>query len=43
VPAGGIVVAPEGSAGCTCPYAIQGSVALYPKDLPAETPRPADK
>ena len=31
VPAGGIVLAPEGSAGCTCPYPIQGSVAMYPK------------
>jgi outer membrane protein assembly factor BamB len=32
IPAGGIVLAPEGSAGCTCAFAIQGSVALYPKD-----------
>ncbi len=36
VAAGGLVIAPEGSAGCTCPYAIQGSVAMYPKDAPVE-------
>jgi hypothetical protein len=37
VPAGGLVLAPEGSAGCTCPYPIQGSAALYPRNAPVDT------
>jgi hypothetical protein len=36
VPAGGIVVCPEGSAQCTCSYAIQGSVVLYPTNAQVE-------
>jgi len=31
IPANGIVLIPEGSAQCVCPYAIQCSVALYHK------------
>jgi len=31
IPAGGIVVIPEGSSGCDCAYGIQGTVALAPR------------
>ncbi len=31
LPAGGLVLIPEGSSGCTCGYAIQTTLALYPK------------
>jgi len=31
IPAGGILLIPEASSGCTCPYAIQTSIALKPK------------
>lgn len=31
IPAGGLVLIPEGSAGCTCEYPIQTSLALAPK------------
>jgi outer membrane protein assembly factor BamB len=30
IPAGGLVLIPEGSSGCTCDYAIQTSIALAP-------------
>jgi len=30
VPAGGMLLVPEGSSGCTCPFPIQTSVAYYP-------------
>jgi outer membrane protein assembly factor BamB len=32
IPAGGLVVIPESSSGCTCPYSIQTSLALVPRD-----------
>jgi len=31
LPVGGIVLVPEGSAGCTCGYSIQASLAFYPE------------
>jgi hypothetical protein len=30
LPSGGIVLIPEASSGCTCGYAVQTSLALYP-------------
>ncbi|MCX7047818.1 MAG: PQQ-binding-like beta-propeller repeat protein [Candidatus Sumerlaeota bacterium] len=33
IPAGGMVLIPESSAGCTCEYPIQTSLALVPADL----------
>lgn len=33
LPVGGLVVIPEGSAGCTCGYSIQTSLALSPEPL----------
>lgn len=30
VPAGGVLLVPEGSSGCTCPFPLQTSVAYYP-------------
>jgi len=39
VPANGLVVLQEGSAGCTCLYTIQCSAALYPLNA-ADPPRP---
>jgi len=35
LPAGGIVVLPEASSGCTCPYPVQTSLALCPAPAPA--------
>ncbi len=32
IPAGGLVLIPEASAGCTCPYPFQTSVALVPAE-----------
>jgi len=32
IPAGGLILIPEASAGCTCEYAIQTSLALAPAD-----------
>ncbi|GEM_PF-1727296 len=32
IPAGGMVLIPEASSGCTCAYAIQASMALAPKE-----------
>ena len=32
IPAGGLVLMPEASSGCTCGLALQMSVALAPKD-----------
>ena len=32
IPAGGMVLIPEASSGCTCSYAIQSSMALAPKE-----------
>ena len=32
IPAGGLVLIPEGSAGCTCEYPFQTSLALGPAD-----------
>ncbi|MCE5327704.1 MAG: PQQ-binding-like beta-propeller repeat protein [Planctomycetaceae bacterium] len=31
IPAGGMVLMPEASSGCTCPYPVQGSVGMIPK------------
>jgi len=39
IPAGGLVLIPEASSGCTCYYSIQTSLALLPRD-PADTARP---
>jgi hypothetical protein len=30
IPAGGLVLMPEASSGCTCGFALQGSVVLAP-------------
>ena len=30
IPAGGLLLIPEGSSGCTCNYAVQGSMAFVP-------------
>ena len=30
IPAGGLLLIPEGSSGCTCNYAVQGSLAFVP-------------
>jgi len=35
IPAGGLLLAPETSAGCSCTHAIQSSVAYLPKSKPA--------
>ncbi len=32
LPAGGLILIPEASAGCTCGYSIQTSIALIPRD-----------
>lgn len=32
IPAGGLVLIPEASSGCTCYYSIQTSLALSPRD-----------
>jgi hypothetical protein len=32
IPAGGLILIPEFSAGCTCGHAIQTSLALLPRD-----------
>ena len=37
IPAGGLVLAPEGSSGCTCGYALQTSLALSPVGCPPPT------
>jgi outer membrane protein assembly factor BamB len=36
IPAGGLVLIPEASSGCTCDYPIQASMALAPAGAPAE-------
>ena len=36
IPAGGLVLIPEGSSGCTCNFAIQTSLALRP--IPGRPP-----
>jgi hypothetical protein len=33
IPAGGLVLMPEGSSECVCPFPIQCSVALYPRKI----------
>ncbi len=33
VPAGGLLLIPESSSGCTCAYAVQTSLAFIPRDL----------
>jgi outer membrane protein assembly factor BamB len=33
IPAGGLVLIPESSSGCTCAYPLQTSIALAPQDL----------
>lgn len=33
IPAGGLILIPEYSSGCTCPYPIQTSIALIPKSV----------
>ncbi len=40
VPAGGLILLPESSSGCTCPYSIQASIAFAPKTKPAEVSKP---
>jgi len=32
IPAGGLVLIPEGSSGCTCPFPIQTSIAFAPRE-----------
>ncbi|HPO07028.1 MAG TPA: hypothetical protein PLZ55_00050, partial [bacterium] len=32
IPAGGLVLIPESSSGCICPYSIQTSMALAPRE-----------
>jgi hypothetical protein len=39
IPAGGLVLIPEASSGCTCPFSIQASLALGPR-TPARSPGP---
>ena len=34
VPAGGLVLIPESSSGCTCDYSMQASMALAPQSSP---------
>ncbi len=34
IPAGGIILIPESSSGCTCPFAMQTSMAFMPKHKP---------
>jgi hypothetical protein len=36
IPVGGLVLIPEASSGCSCPYPVQTSIALAPH---AEEPR----
>jgi len=38
IPAGGLVLIPESSSGCTCAYPLQTSFAYAPRDLPSEVP-----
>jgi len=33
IPAGGLVLIPEASSGCTCYYSVQTSIALVPRDV----------
>jgi len=41
VPAGGLLLIPEGSSGCSCPYSVQASIALGPKQVePAPSQEP---
>ncbi|MCE5325435.1 MAG: PQQ-binding-like beta-propeller repeat protein, partial [Planctomycetaceae bacterium] len=35
IPAGGLVLIPEASSGCTCPYSLQTSLALIPREQAA--------
>jgi hypothetical protein len=35
IPAGGLLLAPETSAGCSCTHAIQSSIGYIPKGLGA--------
>lgn len=39
IPAGGIVMIPESSSGCTCAYPLQTSLALAPRALAGGVPR----
>ncbi len=39
LPAGGLLLAPEASSGCTCNYAIQASIAFLPVSPPADDDR----
>lgn len=41
IPSGGVVLAPEASAGCSCGHAIQSSIAYVPRKLP-DWKRPGD-
>ena len=36
VPAGGLLLIPEASSGCSCPYPLQASFAYIPRDAPAK-------
>ncbi len=36
IPAGGLLLAPESSAGCSCAHALQTSMAFAPREVPVE-------
>jgi len=40
IPAGGMLLAPESSAGCSCTHAIQTTVGYVPKTLSRRNPKP---
>lgn len=40
IPAGGLVLIPESSSGCTCAFPLQTSIALAPKSLSYASPSP---
>lgn len=41
IPAGGLLLIPEASSGCTCNYAVQTSLAFLPQKRPINTKKPA--
>ncbi len=43
IPAGGLILLPESGAGCTCPYSIQTSIALVPKEPVLDEMAPRSK
>jgi hypothetical protein len=38
IPAGGVLLAPETSSGCSCTHALQTSMAFVPREKPANAP-----